>query len=481
VRLANQAAVLTASRLANFTLLLLSPVMLVRLISVRQFGEYREFVLYASLLQSIAAFTIPDGLLYFIPKHPNSPWRVVRHSVALTAIASTAVVLGMIVLDFVMGGTLVGPFLLPLALYALFMVNLDFWEVFFIATRQTRLVVVYTAARLTSRMLVAVVSAWLSRDVTIIIWSLVWLEALRFAIAAVAWRRVDRGSSEPPVTDGLRDQWRFTASTGIAMLLGLARRNLATIAVVKMLGAEALARYSIGKYGEPIVATLRTSLSSVVLPEMVRREGQAGDAVMTLWRRSTVMCALLTFPIVPPVLRFAEPALGFVFGDAYRAAAVVMQIYMLVVIRECFDFSPALRSIGRTAPIVYGTMAGLVVAAIAVWVLVPQIGIAGAMAAYAIGSIVEAVWLAVSLMRLRGIGITRLADWGSIGKIVLAAALAALVLLPDFWERQMGVFGIALASGLFAAAYVAFAWIVRVPETTLLLRWIAARGKLSKT
>ena len=63
MRLANQAAVLTASRLANFTLLLLSPVMLVRLISVRQFGEYREFVLYASLLQSFAAFTIPRAAI----------------------------------------------------------------------------------------------------------------------------------------------------------------------------------------------------------------------------------------------------------------------------------------------------------------------------------------------------------------------------------------------------------------------------------
>ena len=38
-----------------------------------------------------------------------------------------------------------------------------------------------------------------------------------------------------------------------------------------------------------------------------------------------------------------------------------------------------------------------------------------------------------------------------------------------------------LEGNLFAAAYAAFAWIVRVPETTLLMRWIAARGKLSKS
>ncbi len=36
------------------------------------------------------------------------------------------------------------------------------------------------------------------------------------------------------------------------------------------------------------------------------------------------------------------------FGDEYAGAAIVMQLYMLVVIRECFDFSPALRARART-------------------------------------------------------------------------------------------------------------------------------------
>src|SRR5262245_35213410 len=159
MRLGSQAAVLTATRLANFALLLLSPVVLVRLISVREFGHYREFVLYASLLQSLAAFSIPESLLYFIPRHAQSPWRVVRHSVLLTAATSGLVVIVLIAADLLMNRTLVGPYLLPLSLYVLFLVNLDFWEVFLIATRRAKLVVGYTAVRLGSRMLVAVTAA----------------------------------------------------------------------------------------------------------------------------------------------------------------------------------------------------------------------------------------------------------------------------------------------------------------------------------
>jgi O-antigen/teichoic acid export membrane protein len=52
----NRAAILTLSRLANYGLMLVSPIVLVRLLSVADFGRYREFLLYASILQSFAVF-----------------------------------------------------------------------------------------------------------------------------------------------------------------------------------------------------------------------------------------------------------------------------------------------------------------------------------------------------------------------------------------------------------------------------------------
>ena len=473
MRIGDQAAILTLSRLASFGLMLLGPLLLVRLVPIEEFGRYREFVLYASLLQGLATFAIPDSLLYFIPAHPRSPWRVVRLNLLLTAACSLVVVAGLIAADLVSGGVLVGPYLVPLVIYTLLMVNFDFWEALLIALRRPRDVMIYTAARLASRMLVAVGAAALTRSVAVIIWSLVVLEGVRFVIAAFVWRSMDRSASEPPVEDGWRSHLRFCLPTGLSMLLAMARRNVATLAVVKMLGPIPLAQFSIGKYGEPIIATVRNSLSSVILPEMVRREEGGANQSLALWKHATAICALVLFPIVPVVVRYAEPLVETLFGEAYLGAAIVMQLYMLVVVRECFDFSPALRARARTAPLVYGTLAGLIVAGAVVYPLVTRAGIAGAMASFIIGSYVEAIWLAATVMALYGIGVREMLPWSSLGKTVLASALASLLLVTPWWTDILGFAGIVVASACYAAVYVLLIWRLRIPESEVLFGWVA--------
>src|SRR5579862_9277012 len=95
----NRTAILTLSRLANYGLMLISPILLVRLLNVEQFGRYREFLLYASILQALAVFSINDSVLYCVPANPQSPWRVARQTVVLTLCSSTLVMLALIVID----------------------------------------------------------------------------------------------------------------------------------------------------------------------------------------------------------------------------------------------------------------------------------------------------------------------------------------------------------------------------------------------
>src|ERR1700688_137790 len=134
---ARQAVILAASRIANYGLMIISPIVLVRVLTVGDFGRYREFLLYASLLQSIASFSISDSLLYFIPARPASAWRIVKQTALLTALVSTCIVLGFFILDLVTHGGLVGRYRVPIALYVLLFINVDFWESFWLATHRT--------------------------------------------------------------------------------------------------------------------------------------------------------------------------------------------------------------------------------------------------------------------------------------------------------------------------------------------------------
>src|SRR5450759_4091114 len=192
--IARLAVMLSISRIANYGLMIVSPVILVRFLKVDDFGRYREFLLYASILQSVATFAIPDSQLYFIPAHPGSIWRIVRETNLLTAVVSSLVIGGFLLLDAVMGGGLVGPYLLPVVLYVVLFVNIDFWEPFWLAIHRPLPVFVYSAGRLTARMLVVVCAAVLTTDVMTIIWSLIGLESLRVTVSALMWRKLDKSA-----------------------------------------------------------------------------------------------------------------------------------------------------------------------------------------------------------------------------------------------------------------------------------------------
>jgi O-antigen/teichoic acid export membrane protein len=471
--LGNRTAILTLSRLANYGLMLISPIFLVRLLSVADFGRYREFLLYGTLLQAFAQFSINDSLLYCVPANPASPWRVARQTAVLTFGSSTLVVLVLIVLDTASGGALVHGYLVPLAAYTMVSVNLDFWEHFWLANRRAQPVFIYSGVRLALRVVVVVVTAMLTHDFHAVIWALVVLEGVRFAAAAVAMVIYDRSRHEPPLREPWRDQVRFCLPSGTASLLASLNRNISSVIVARLLGSVALAQYAIGRFGEPVVVTLRNSISTVILPEMVRKDRSAtsGGAALELWQKATVINAIMLFPVIVLVGRYAEPLVTMVFGASYATAGVVMQVYMLVVVRECFDFGPALRAINRTRSLVESNVASLITCAAAMFLLIPVFGLVGGMFAFVIASYVDVSWLAWRTCSAYRIGVRQLVPWNSIAKTALAAAMASVLIVSSVWTEIFGRAGMAIAGLVYLAAFALLLQLMRIPEAMVLQAW----------
>jgi len=474
--LGNRTAILTLARLASYGLQLISPIFLVRLLTVEDFGRYREFLLYASILQAFAQFSINDSLLYCVPANPGSPWRLARQTTLLTLCSSLLVVLVLAGLDGASGGHLVNGYLAPLAAYTLLSVNLDFWEYFWLANGKAKPVFFYSASRLAVRVLVVVVTAAVTHDFRVVIWALVVLEGARFASAAIAMLIFDRSRREPPLREPWRDQLRFCIPSGIASLLAMLNRNVSNVIVARSLGAVALAQYAIGRFGEPVVATVRNSVSAVILPEMVRKDRAGADrspggAALALWQKATVVNTIMLFPIVVLVARYAEPLVTWVFGPSYVSAALIMQIYMLVVIRECFDFAPALRAVNRTRPLVESNVAGLLACTVAMLLLIPVAGLAGAMIAFVIASYIDVSWLAWRTRQAYAVRVSELLPWRSIAKTALAAAVASLIIVSSVWTEVFGRLGIVLAGLAYLAAFALLLQVMHIPEAMVLQAW----------
>jgi O-antigen/teichoic acid export membrane protein len=466
--LAHRAAYLSLARLANYGLMLVSPIVLARVLTVEDFGRYREFLLYATVLQALGGFAIGDSLLYFIPAHPESPWRIVRQTAVLTFCTTLVTSIGLVAFDLATGGAVVGAYLWQLVLFLMLSTNLDFWEMYWLANNRSAAMFGYSATRLIVRLLVITIVATATRDVATIIWSFVTLEGLRFVGSAVAFIRFDRSAREPALNEPWRGQLRFCLPSGSGAFIANINRYFAGIFVTRMLGAASLAQYAIGRFPEPVIAIVRNALSTVVMPEMVRRGRDNPEVQFALWRRATAMNAVLLLPIIVLVIRYAEIGVTTVFGHSYAAAAPLMQIFMFSFFRAFFDFAAALRAMNKASPLVYSNLAALVSCAIAMVVLTPLFGVNGAMLAAVLTTYVDGVWQARSVGRHLGIPMAELVPWSSMGRTLVAAAVACAVLATPIWTDAFGFAGVVLASVTYMVVSVVLLKVLRVPEAVVL-------------
>jgi O-antigen/teichoic acid export membrane protein len=179
----------------NRGLILISPIILVRLLTVTDYGRYREFLIYAMLLTGIGTSGINSSLLRFIPHQPELGWQFVNQSIAMTAATSFALSAVVLTLNSIFDGWLIPEYGLLVVVYSFLFVNFDFWEYLWIAEQRPLLIWRYSTGRLVARILVVTIAAALTRDLDVIVWSLVILETIRIIAAMFAWRRRDRQSS----------------------------------------------------------------------------------------------------------------------------------------------------------------------------------------------------------------------------------------------------------------------------------------------
>jgi O-antigen/teichoic acid export membrane protein len=303
---------------------------------------------------------------------------------------------------------------------------------------------------------------------------------VRFLASLFMWARHRR--AEHRVESGWREQLRFCGPAGAATVLITLNKSMGSLYVAKMLGPIGLAHYSIGTYMRPIITVLRNSLSDALLPEMSQQQGskQQSNDPLQLWRRMTTMAALMLIPAAVLLSRFADTIVVTLFSEEYRPAVPVFQIYLLVLFREIVDFAVPLRSMNRTAPIMYSNMVSIVLNAIFLTILLPTVGLLGAAWAFIISRMVEGTYLGWQTARIYQIPARTLINWADLGKVALAAAVASVTLVGSFWTSSFGLFGALAASCCFMLVYVPMLLLLRLPEALLLKDRLPVRRALAR-
>jgi O-antigen/teichoic acid export membrane protein len=471
--LISRGAVLTASRLSNFAIQLLSPILLVRILDVEAYGQYQEFMIYAVLLTGVCSLAVDSSLTYFLPRFPERERSFILQTslitLALSGIGAGAVLLAkplflrLTTYDFV----------LPLVVYVFFFVNLGWLEYYWIAKREARKVLYYSALRLILRVVVLLVSAYLTRDVMTIAWSIAAFEAARvlWAFAYCSRRELFRGDLS---WRGVVEQMKFAAPIGTAALLQNAGRNLGKLFVSATLGPVALAYYAIGSYLIPIIRLMRSGISDAIYPELVAAHDRRTAAV-GLWQRVNILNCVMFFPAFVLLLFYSEEIIQLLFTQAYIPAVPVFCIFAFFLIRRCFNTDVLLRTSGRTGFMLWGTVGSLILNIALIVVFSKSLGMTGPALAFLMSEIALELFYASQMSRTLGLNLSSFADWKSIGRVAAACVVALPVLLAFEYVPLGEILRAAAASVLYATLVLLVSYRLGVKDIGRVANFVRSR------
>jgi len=453
----SRGAVLASARLLNQALMLLSPLLLVRLLDIVDYGRYRQFMAVAMLLTSLSGFALTANLTYLLARSPKR---------AAVDISKTAMLMFCVATLSALVVVIGHPWIVPpeiedswwlLALYVFMFLNLDVVQAYWLAHRQSLQVMKYTLAVTAWRLGMLLGAATWSHDVEMIFATIVCSETLRI-MAVYLWLRA-RGLVVFRWDSGvLREQLRLAGPLGLGSMLNKAN-DFGRVVVGSVMGPVPLAIYTTAAYQVPLVSIVQTSLSDAIFPDMVKRAQRNPAEGLRLWMRAQMMVAAVIVPAWLLLSYYAEPLIRLAFTHQYASAAPYFQVFMLLMVRQCFQFSTLLRAVEDNASFATSNAVALAINATILFALMPRFGLWGPTLGMVVGQCWTGYYLGRRVMKRYGVPLSGIYQWRKFGYSLLASAFALGVMhgllswMPD--GRASIIVGL-LAYGLVYASAARF-------------------------
>ena len=464
VSILRQSLVLTTARVLTMLVQFVSPIFLVRILSPVDYGLYQEFILYAMLSVSFIEFSASSNLLYFVPRDSARERAYITGTAVLNLLFTAIGVAAIILFHGRLGELTSWDITTPLLAYVITYVNLDFLEMYWIATRRTTNVLYYGLTLAVLRTLVVVLVAHYTQSVVSMVYALVAFQTAKclFVGAYLLRKRLLLWKVN---WDVVRAQMRFIVPLGAAAVVLYFNNEISKVIVSAQLGAIALAMYSVGSRQIPFTGIIRASVSDVVFPEIVRLNTTDPRHGLALWKRTNLIQTFLVAPIFFSAFFYADVIITTLFTAEYIKAVPIFRIYLLLMLfKDSIEMGAPLRAMHRNRVFIYGNILSLAVNVGLLYGLFRVYPYYGPAAAFVATTAALQVFLGSQIIRAYGVHFRELFLWR---KHVYVAGVA--VFLVPVMQLGEVLFGTSLATAaafgiMYFLLYLLIVRLLRIEE-----------------
>ncbi|MEW6733361.1 MAG: lipopolysaccharide biosynthesis protein [Acidobacteriota bacterium] len=432
--LAKQAIMLITARSIAFLVTLSIPLILVRYLTQTEFGAYKQSILLYTTAVSLLPWGMSQSLYYFIPKQPEYRSGYLANTFLFLLIVGLMVLLG-----FVLGGPLLQRYFNNsvlaenspiLGLYIFFMITSIYGEITLVSENRVREAAWLILLNEVTKAVALIGSALLLHSFQGIVMGLATAAAVRFLLTSLYFRRDLKRVLQGPNLQLLRNQWHYAMPFGLMLLLGFFQDYFHQYYISYSFSPADFAIYAVGCLELPLIDLFYSSIGDIAMVKMTEhlRDGDK-TAVRATWHEAIVKLAVIFYPLAFYLAVVNDQFIVALFTTRYQASAAIFFVSLLALPLAVLLTDPVMR--------VYGDMRfTLMISALRLPLTIPMV--MGTLAMFGmIGGMVSTVFMLL-LMRITMLarisilmqtGIKSLLPWQELGKIILTAAIAALVTL----------------------------------------------------
>lgn len=468
-KIGTNGALLSASKILNLTISLITSMLLARFRTLEEYGTFSEINTVVNLAVAIFCIGLPSCLNYFVPRCENQEEQdqfVSLYYVMNTALAAlTGVILIVctpVIAWYYKNDNLIY-FSYALAIMPWANIILKSRDNILIATNQCKRAIVLNLAQSVTGLGIIFLTQVLHQSFSFY-FILYVVEAAVFSL--LVYREAFRLVKKPVWRISkklLKEVLSYAIPLGLSSAVATLSLELDKLVVGWFFTTEDVALYAnCGK--ELPIAYIATSFSAVLMPVVVRniKSGNKEYAIKK-WKETIEFSMSIIAFFVAACLVFAPQIISLLYSEKYLGGTTIFRIYALVLLLRVTSFAMVLNALGKTKIILGISVCTLFVNVVLNIALTQLIGFPGSALA-TVGVILLQAYLMLNFTSKQiDIPIRNLFPWKAIAMLLGINATGGVVVFTIVRLLRLGtdVAGILVAVGIGIAWVTLYAFVLR--------------------
>ena len=456
---------LLVAKILAFALSIALPLLLVRRLSQQQYGLYKQAFLVVGSALAMLPLGFQMSAFYFLPREKDRQGEIILNillfHLLMGGLGALALALFPQILSTLFHSAQLVDYAWIIAAVIFFWVVSSYLEVVSVAHQEARLSTIFIICAQLTKTSFLVLAAILFGSVRALIYAALVQGIVQTIILLIYLRsRFPRFwvSFDWSV---LRMQLSYALPFAVAGLLFTLQTDLPNYYVSNQFDPAIFAIYAIGCFNIPLVGMLSESVGAVMIPQvsLLEKHGNHRE-ILALAARVARKLALVYLPLYGFLIVMGREFLTFLFTRQYAASWPIFAINLTMLPLSIFVSDPIMRAYAehrQFLPKLYGVL--IVLLFIALWLGTSRYGLVWAISVVVGVNFIgrAATWIKIgSMLGIRLRDITLLRD---VGKIAIAAAIAAVITAfvrtmilgaRPFWMLVVcaAVFGVIFLAGI---------------------------------